>query len=272
MLNHSKNTIIKFENVCFGYEPSKQIINNVSFEIHDNEFICIVGANASGKSTLAKIMVGLFKPRSGSIYFQNQLITKSNFQTLKNNIGIIFENPDSQLIGFTPEDDIAFSLENKQVASNKMHDTILEVAKTVGITKLLDVDVSTLSGGQKQKVAIASILACNPKVIIFDEATSMLDAASKNSLIKLMNELKTVYKKTIIWITHDMNDTINADRVMVLNNGSIYGFGKPDFIFNKDIERIGLTKPFALELSSKIKGIKPCINIQGLAKEIKHAK
>jgi len=272
MLDSSKNTIIRFENVCFGYEPSKQIINNVSFSIHNNEFVCIVGANASGKSTLAKMMVGLFKPNSGNIYFQDQLITKSNFQTLKDNVGIIFENPDSQLIGFSPEDDIAFSLENKQIASVKMQDIIHTVANTVGITKLLEVDASKLSGGQKQKVAIASILACNPKVIIFDEATSMLDASSKQSLIKLMNELKTVHGKTIIWITHDMNDTINADRVMVLNHGSIFGFGKPEFIFNKDIESVGLAKPFALELSSKIQGIKPCIKIQDLAKEIRNAK
>ena len=271
MLNN-KDTVIKLANVSFGYEPKKQIINNVSFSITKGQHIAIIGPNASGKTTLAKIIAGLYKPTSGTIYFNNNVINKDNVKDLKQAIGIVFENPDSQLIGFSPEDDIAFGLENKQTSQAEMKKIISEVSNIVGITNLLKLDAKQLSGGQKQKVAIASILALDPQVIIVDEATNMLDSSSKQSINSLINLLKNKYSKTIISISHEIDDTIHADKILVLNKGEVFAYDKPQNIYELDLGSIGLDKPFAYNLSKKIKGVKPTIFLDKLVKEIKDAK
>ena len=272
----SKSIAVKFKNVLFSYKNENEgipTINNISFEIEQGEYICIVGGNGSGKSTISKLMVGLLKPHSGSIFIHDKILNANNLHFVRENVGIIFQNPDNQFIGLTSENDIAFGLENKRIETSYMHEIVKVVAKIVNIKDLLKKDASKLSGGQKQKVAIASILATNPKIIIFDESTSMLDPTSKIELKKLILFLKSKLNKTIVSITHDVEEIINADKVMVINNGSIEKYDKPSVILSDEnlLRKNKLAAPYVIQLSkelNKMMGINVTTNHTEMIKNI----
>lgn len=253
--------IIEFNKINFGYEKNLPILKDVSFAINEGEYICVVGHNGCGKSTISKILIGLLKPWSGEIKLFDQIIDQSNYHLLRENIGIIFQNPENQFVGLTVEDDIAFGLENKQIDPLKMENIITSVAKTLKIDKLLKLGPQNLSGGEKQKVAIASILAMEPKIIVFDEATAMLDPKSKKEIKNLMLELKQKYHKTIISITHDMDEAVNADKILLMNSGQVQDFAPPFTIFQqKDkVKDAALDQPFILKLSTELNKINPHI-------------
>ena len=260
-MQKNKEVAIRFSNVVFGYSQKQLVptIKNISFDIYDGEYICIVGSNGSGKSTISKILVGLLKPWSGSVFVYGTLISNFTLKKLRDNIGVIFQNPDNQFIGLTAEDDIAFGLENRLVNSTRMWPIIKQVAGIVNIEQLLHLNANQLSGGQKQRVAIASVLAMDPKIIIFDESTSMLDPTSKKDLKELMIILKEKYHKTIISITHDMEEIIHADRVLVIKNGSLQEFDEPKVVFENEnfLKNNCLDFPFTLNLSRLIKNENP---------------
>jgi energy-coupling factor transport system ATP-binding protein len=247
-----KKTVVEFIDVTFGYTPKKNNLDNINISIYENEYVCIIGHNGSGKSTLSKVLVGLLKPKAGVIKIFNQEINKFNIKQLRDRVGIVFQNPDNQFVGLTPEDDIAFGLENRKIDPDQMSNIIREVAKITNIESLLPLDASRLSGGQKQRVAIASVLALNPNIIIFDESTSMLDPKAKIQLKNLMIILKEKYKKTVISITHDMEEVVNADRVIILKDGKMLQQGSPQEVFaNRDfLKNISLDIPFVLQLSN----------------------
>ncbi|MGL4647207.1 MAG: energy-coupling factor transporter ATPase [Mycoplasmoidaceae bacterium] len=251
MTEKNVNKIIQFKNITFGYNPNVIVLDDLTFDILENEYVCIIGHNGSGKSTISKILTSLLKPSSGEMYVMGNLINESNINMISNNIGIVFQNPDNQFIGITAEDDIAFGLENRKVPQEEMKDIIVKAAKKVDVEHLLRMESQILSGGEKQRVAIASILAIDPGIIIFDEATSMLDPKGKNELKKLMIELRDKGKKTVISITHDMEEVINADRVIVLSNGKIVSQGIPSVIFSdeKELQKIKLDFPFTLKIA-----------------------
>ena len=253
--------IIEFNKINFGYEKNLPILKDVSFVINEGEYICVVGHNGCGKSTISKILIGLLKPWSGEIKLFDQIIDQSNYHLLRENIGVIFQNPENQFVGLTVEDDIAFGLENKQIDPLKMENIITSVAKTLKIDKLLKLGPQNLSGGEKQKVAIASILAMEPKIIVFDEATAMLDPKSKKEIKNLMLELKQKYHKTIISITHDMDEAVNADKILLMNSGQVQDFAQPFTIFQqKDkVKDAALDQPFILKLSTELNKINPHI-------------
>lgn len=253
MSKSNSKTLLEFKNVCFGYKPNQHILNDVSFSLKENEHVCIIGANGCGKSTLVKIIVGLFKPTKGQIIFNKKIVTKLNVKELKSSSGIIFENPDNQFIGLTVQDEIAFGLENQCVPRNQMQPIINNVAKFVGISDLLHCSTNTLSGGQKQLVAIASVLAMNPKLIVLDEVTSMLDNEAKTRVNNLVELLKTKKHKTIISITHDMDEAAKADRIIVLNKGKVVLDGRPQVVFNsKLLNSLSLDKPFSYKTKQRI--------------------
>lgn len=246
---------IKFEKVAFGYDKSfPPLITNLSFNIKKGEYVCIVGSNGSGKSTISKILIGLLKPWSGLISIDGVLITQTTIKKMREEVGIVFQNPDNQFVGLSAEDDIAFGLENKKINPTKMWEIIKIASSIVNIDDLLELDASYLSGGQKQKVAITSVLAMNPNIIIFDESTSLLDPTAKKELKELMLLLKTNYNKTIISVTHDMEEIVHADRVMVINKGQMVSFGDPKDVFSDKefLLKNKLDVPFSLELSKKI--------------------
>lgn len=248
--------MIKVSDLMFQYTKKAYAVNGVSFSIKDGEFVTILGHNGSGKSTLAKLLVGLLEANSGTIKIDDVLLTDETVYDIRKKIGIVFQNPDNQFVGVTVKDDIAFGLENRQITRNEMIKKIDEYAKLVGMEKFLDSNPEKLSGGQKQRVAIAGVLAMNPDIIIFDEATSMLDPAGVNEVMNVINNLKG--QKTIISITHNLQEAVMADRVIVMNEGKIVLDATPKEVFKeKDIlQDANLSILESMKLIEKIKNTK----------------
>ena len=254
--------MIKIENLKFRYSGSKtDAIKKLSLEIPKGKFIAILGHNGSGKSTLSKILVGLYKPTDGFIEIDGITISKKTLRDIRKKIGIVFQNPENQFVGATVEDDIAFGLENKEMTRSEMRETVLKYAKMVNMQPYLDHEPSSLSGGQKQRVAIASTLALDPEIIIFDEVTSMLDPKGKKEVINIIKKVQTNKNKTLISITHDMDEAILADQIIVLSNGTLVANGNPKKILNNEkITNLAkLDAPFIYKVSKALafKKIKP---------------
>ena len=263
--------MIKIKDLRFKYSDSNKFaIDGVSLEIPTGKYIAIVGHNGSGKSTLSKLLVGLYKPTSGSIEMDGVVISKKTLKKIRSKIGIVFQNPDNQFIGASVEDDIAFGLENKQIPREKMEKMVHDYASKVGMLKHLDKEPQSLSGGQKQRVAIASTLALDPDIIIFDEVTSMLDPKGKREVIGLIKEVQKNKEKTLISITHDMDEAVLADMILVFSKGKLIASGSPKKILaDKKITDIAkIDAPFIYKVSSAIDGIEPTYNKKKLVGEI----
>ncbi|WP_033160936.1 energy-coupling factor transporter ATPase [[Mycoplasma] collis] len=261
--------MIKLQNVSFSYSSSpdgKLALDNINLNFPEGKYIAILGHNGSGKSTLSKILTGIYKPLKGEVYIAGILITKKTLSEIRKYIGIIFQNPDNQFVGATVEDDIAFGLENRSVEPAKMKEIIHKLAKKIDMFEHLEREPQNLSGGMKQRVAIASILALDPKIIIFDEVTSMLDPKGKSDVLKIINEIKQTREKTLISITHNMDEAILADELIVMAKGKVLAQGSPkEILKNKEIIKIAkIDSPFIYKLSSMIEGIEPTYNEQEL--------
>jgi len=238
--------VIEVKDLTFSYDQKDNAVDNVSFGIDEGSYTTIVGHNGSGKSTLAKLIAGLLDKKNGSIYINGLELNLDNLSKIREVLGIVFQNPDNQFIGSTVKDDIAFGLENHLVPQEEMDGIIDEYVKYVGIEEYKEKEPTALSGGQKQRVAIAGALAMKPSIIIFDEATSMLDPKGKDDIKKLIKDLHDNSKFTIVSITHDIEEVLQSDHVIVMNKGKIYKVGTPDDIFSNpsDLRRIGLDIPF----------------------------
>ncbi|MDQ7983308.1 MAG: energy-coupling factor transporter ATPase [Spiroplasma sp.] len=249
----SENNIsLNLKNISYSYKPDyPNAVDDVSFAIKQGEYVTIIGHNGSGKSTLSKIIMGVLHKQKGEIEVFGKLVTNKNIKQIRKHLGIVFQNPDNQFIGSTVRDDIAFGLENHLVSPKDMPAIVQKAAETVGMEKYLDHEPLWLSGGQKQRVAIASVLALQPDIIIFDEATSMLDPKGKREVKEIILRLKEARKKTIISITHDMDEILHADKVIVMNNGKLVRFDKPDNILKdwKYLQSIHLDIPFVLKIA-----------------------
>ncbi|MDY0064376.1 MAG: energy-coupling factor transporter ATPase [Bacilli bacterium] len=224
-------SFIDIQNLTFQYSKKDKAVNNVSMQINRGDFVCLLGHNGSGKSTLAKLIVGLLKPDTGSIKIDGIELTEETVDELRQKIGIVFQNPDNQFVGVSVKDDIAFGLENRQLSRQDMLDKIDLYAKLVSMDRFLDANPESLSGGEKQRVAIAGVLACDPEVIIFDEATSMLDPRGVQEVVEVIRQLKG--KRTVISITHNLKEALLANKVIVMNEGSIVLAGTPQEIFQE---------------------------------------
>lgn len=266
--------IIKVENLCFEYEPGLKTIHNISFQIKKGEYVAILGHNGSGKSTIAKLLIGLLEKKSGNIIINHKELNLENLYKIREKIGIVFQNPDNQFIGATVRDDIAFGLENICIPREKMDELIERYAKRVRMDQFLDHEPTKLSGGQKQRVAIAGILAMSPSIIILDESTSMLDPRGRKEINELIRELKEDKEMTIISITHDIEEAKNADRILLLNKGEIVGDDQPETLLmnEKLLQDLHLDTPFALKVSRKLKAqgiqINETLNVEELEKQL----
>ena len=226
--------VVEIKNLTFGYTKKRLILKDLSLDVEEGEYVVLLGHNGSGKSTLAKLIIGLLEANSGSITVNGIELNQESVYKIRENVGIVFQNPDNQFVGVTVKDDIAFGLENRQVESEEIKQRVREMSTLVGMEKELERNPEELSGGQKQRVAIASVLAFKPNIIIFDEATSMLDPAGVKEVLSTIKSL--VGKITIISITHNLNEAKEADRVIVLDKGKIVLDGKPEEVFKeKDI-------------------------------------
>lgn len=263
--------MIKVKNLQFKYQGSnKYALNNINVELPRGKYIAILGHNGSGKSTFSKLISGLYKPTKGEIYIDDIMIKKSSLREIRNKIGIIFQNPDNQFIGSTVEDDLAFGLENANIPQHEMKKIIKDLLKMVGMEKFIDREPNTLSGGQKQRVAIASVLALNPEIIIFDEVTSMLDPKGKEDVLQIIKNIQQTRKKTLISITHDMDEAIMADYCLIFSHGKVIAYGNPKELLNnkKILEESKIDSPFIYKISSRLKNIEPTYDINELLEKI----
>ncbi|WP_302955518.1 energy-coupling factor transporter ATPase [Faecalitalea cylindroides] len=246
---------VEVSHLSFSYDGQNDVITDVSFEIPKGSYTTIVGHNGSGKSTIAKLLIGLLKAKSGEIKILGNTLNEENVYSLRNHVGIVFQNPDNQFIGSTVADDIAFGLENHCVPQEQMQAIIEDVAARVNMSDFLDSEPTKLSGGQKQRVAIAGILAIAPDIIIFDESTSMLDPQGKASINEQIQKLHDERNITILSITHDMEEVAQSEYVIVLKDGKVEMQGTPKQIFEHKgkLKEMKLELPFALSFSEKLK-------------------
>lgn len=268
---------IRFSHVYFSYEQNKDVvesskctINDVSFTINKGEYVALIGHNGSGKSTIAKIIVGILEAftdgnENDGVYIDGIKMTENNYQSLQKKIGMVFQNPDNQFIGSTVQDDIAFSLENVAMPYDQMKVLVEEYSKKVGMYEYLSREPSSLSGGQKQRVAIAGTLVRHPEILVLDEATSMLDPQGRNDIRTLIRNMKKENPDlTIISITHDIEEAYQSDRVIVINKGKVVKEGTPDDVFSDEVlmKKIDLTIPFYKQLKNELE--KYGIDINGV--------
>jgi len=248
-------SLIEVKDIYYAYDSSKNAIDGVSFKIEQGAYTCVIGHNGSGKSTVAKLLAGLLELKQGEIIIDGLTLNMENLYEIRKKMGIVFQNPDNQFIGSTVRDDIAFGLENRCIESEKMPAIIDEYAAKVGISSFLDKEPGALSGGQKQRVAIAGALAMRPKIIIFDEATSMLDPKGKRDIKKLMKDLDNEGEFTIISITHDIEEVMQADDCLVLNQGKVFMHDKPQKVFEniEELRKINLDIPYEYQIKEAFK-------------------
>ncbi len=234
------NKFIEFQNVCYSYFKEFYILKNVTFQIEKGEFIAVLGANGSGKSTLAKHINGLLLPSDGEVLVDGMNTKDENvWSEIRRKVGVVFQNPDNQIIASTVEEEIAFGLENLCVPREKMDFIIDKALEEVNLLELRSAPVTSLSGGQKQRLNIASIIAMNPEIIVLDEPTSMLDPAGRKSILECLERIRDIHKTTVILITHSMEEAMAADKAMLLGGGIIKFFNSPCKLFSdKNINEI----------------------------------
>lgn len=247
--------MIEVKDLTFSYDNQRNAVENVSFSIEKGSYTTIIGHNGSGKSTIAKLLIGLLEKNSGTILIDNIELQEDTLYQIREKTGIVFQNPDNQFIGSTVADDIAFGLENHCVDSNDMQKIIEEFAAKVNMSKYLNSEPTRLSGGQKQRVAIAGVLAMAPEILIFDESTSMLDPQGKAEINRLIQEIHQQTNMTMISITHDIEEVAIADYVIVMDDGHIVMEGKPSEVLmhQDELIRLRLDIPFTSKMQKLLK-------------------
>ncbi|MBR4099977.1 MAG: energy-coupling factor transporter ATPase [Clostridia bacterium] len=253
------DNIIEIKNVTYEYTDADQTykaVENVSFSIERGSFTVILGHNGSGKSTLAKMLNGLFKPTSGDVLVDS-INTKAEETEIevKRKVGMVFQNPDNQLVASIVEEDVAFGPENLGLEPCLIRQRVDEALKSVGMYEFKDSTPHHLSGGQKQRIAIAGIIAMEPECIILDEPTAMLDPVGRKEIIETLHKLNKEKNITVVLITHYMEEAENADRVMVMNDGVIIDDNTPREIFKNvsQLKAVGLSVPQTTELLYALK-------------------
>lgn len=256
-MNTTEN-IISARNVDFSYDnsyddnsPPKQILKNVSLDIKKGEFVAILGHNGSGKSTIAKHMNAILTPSEGKVIVEG--IDTSNEEMLfeiRQHVGMVFQNPDNQIVATIVEEDVAFALENMGVDPVEMRERVDNALKSVGMYEYREHAPHQLSGGQKQRIAIAGIIAMRPDCIVLDEPTAMLDPNGRKEVLKTIRRLNKDYGITIVLITHYMDEAAQADRIIVMDNGKIIMNDIPQNVFSQVelMRKIGLDVPQVTEL------------------------
>ena len=275
--------IIKCENLSFTYEDSEESlvgreekhgIRNINLSVKRGEYLAILGHNGSGKSTLAKLLNLILVPDSGKIYIDGMSVSESDFTEdevfdIRRKVGMVFQNPDNQLVATVVEEDVAFGPENLGLPREEIRRRVNSALDKVGMTEYARHAPHKLSGGQKQRVAIAGIIAMKPEVIIFDESTAMLDPLGRRDVVGIMEQLNREEGITVLNITHYMEEAARADRVVVMNDGEIIFDGKTKEVFS-NVDRLhsmGLEAPQGNELIHELRSLGFNISGDGLTED-----
>lgn len=243
--------MISFEDVSFTYTNESYVLEDLSVEIPQGQFVCVLGANGSGKSTFSKLINALLLPDKGEVKVDGLITSDAqNTFAIRSKAGSVFQNPDDQIVASLVENDVAFGPENLGIPNPELRERVEAALAQVGLTGFEKRETNALSGGQKQRVAIAGILAMEPQILIFDEASAMLDPRGRRGLMRVCKELHA-QDMTIIMITHYMEEAAEADRVLVLREGKIVLDGTPEEVLTQDAElrKLNLGIPFATQLS-----------------------
>ena len=268
----NSDSYIKIDNISISYEEDDggrtSVLKNISLDIKKGEYLAVLGHNGSGKSTLAKLLNMILEPDAGKIYIDGKDITDTNMTEddvfeLRKKVGMVFQNPDNQLVATIVEDDVAFGPENIGIESGEIRRRVDEALAVVGMKDYAKSEPARLSGGQKQRIAIAGILAMKPDCMIFDESTAMLDPLGRREIMKTIEKLNREHGITIIMITHYMDEAARANRIVVLDDGEVLMDGTPVEIFSnpEKLEKCGLDVPQCVSLVHSLK--KQGINIEG---------
>ena len=279
-----KEPFIKVENISYVYEDesaqNSPVLKNFSLEVDEGEFVAILGHNGSGKSTFAKLLNMILTPTKGKITIAgiditNENITDDEVIALRKNIGMVFQNPDNQLVATVVEDDVAFGPENLGIPAKEIRERVDSALGDVGMLEYAKHEPHRLSGGQKQRVAIAGILAMMPKCIVFDESTAMLDPIGRKEVLNAIVRLNKEKGITVIMITHYMDEAAKADRIVVIDDGVALLDGTPQSVFENEelLRSVGLDVPQCTELIHRLKraGVEidsNCVSIEECAAAI----
>lgn len=256
-----ENYMIKMENVTYEYkslidDSIQQAVKNINIEIKKGEFLAILGHNGSGKSTLAKLMNGLITPSSGDVYVMGMNTKEEDkIWNIREKAGMVFQNPDNQIIGTVVEEDVGFGPENLGVPTDEIWTRVEKSLKDVNMLDYRTSSPNKLSGGQKQRIAIAGIMAMQPECIILDEPTAMLDPNGRKEVIQTVHEINKTANVTVLLITHYMDEVIDADKVIVMYQGEIVMQGNPREIFSRvdELKSYRLDVPQVTELAYELK-------------------
>ncbi len=254
--------LIQFQHVSFEYasdeegKPPVPVLHEVELAIRQGAFVAVLGHNGSGKSTLAKHINAILQPTDGVVYVEG--IDTSNDEMvfeIRQRVGMVFQNPDNQLVATVVEEDVAFGLENLGVKPGEIRTRVDEALKDVGMYEFREHAPHQLSGGQKQRIAIAGILAMKPKCIVLDEPTAMLDPQGRREVIKTIRRLNREHNTTVVYITHFMDEAVLADRVIVIDNGRVLMDNIPREVFRhvEELKAVGLDVPQVTELAYKLR-------------------
>ncbi|MCI8612325.1 MAG: energy-coupling factor transporter ATPase [Clostridia bacterium] len=250
---------VEFQNVSFsyneGYEAQTRALENVSFSVEEGEFVALVGHNGSGKSTVAKLMNALLLPSAGRVIVDGMDTSdKKSLFEIRKRVGVVFQNPDNQMIATIIEDDVAFGPENIGLKSDEIRKRVDWALEAVGMSEHKKGTPFRLSGGQKQRIAIAGVLAVKPRVLVLDESTAMLDPSGREEVMSVVERLNREEKMTVVMITHFMDEALKADRMIVLSDGKVLmNGGRELFERTDEIKRAGLDLPVAGYVADKLR-------------------
>lgn len=251
--------IIKIDNLTYEYTDGERVvkaIDEVTLDVHEGEFLVVIGHNGSGKSTLAKHLNAILLPTSGKVYVDglDTSVLENTFD-IRQTAGMVFQNPDNQIVATVVEEDVAFGPENLGIEPKEIRKRVDEALANVGMSEFAKKAPHLLSGGQKQRIAIAGIIAMKPRCIIMDEPTAMLDPRGRKEVMDTVYRLNKEDKITVIHITHFMEEAVNADRVCVMEGGKLIMQGKPREIFKQvdKLKKLGLDVPQMTELAYELR-------------------
>ena len=259
------NKIIEFKNVSFTYaEDESNVLEGLNLDFYEGQFTCVLGHNGSGKSTMAKLINALYIPTSGKVIsYGLDTSDEKNEIPIRRNIGMVFQNPDNQIVATIVEDDVAFGPENLGIPRDEIRQRVDEALKAVNMYEYRHHEPHRLSGGQKQRIAIAGIIAMQTRCIVLDEPTAMLDPKGRKEVMDALLKLKEEHGISVILVTHFMDEAVKADRVVVMNDGKVCLDGTPAEVFSdsSQLESIGLAVPKPLELVCELQ--KNGVDIKG---------